>query len=151
MRCHIVKNTLLHIAFSAILRGGFSITLAEESKMKLLLFIASQPAHDVWTTLYGRWNDVKTLKWRCNNVVLASCVNCDTQFSSQAYNLVQFGMFFFWQYINFTSEQSKQNLPLSLKYNNSMLLLFFYSWWWFYWMVVIRRMLENMWRGWTNT
>ena len=32
----------------------------------------SQPAHDVRTTLYGRWNDVKTWKRRLNNVVLTS-------------------------------------------------------------------------------
>ena len=34
-----------------------------------------QPAHNVWTTLHGRWNDVRTLKRRRNNVVLTSCAN----------------------------------------------------------------------------
>ena len=38
----------------------------------------SQPAHDARTTLHGRCNDVKTLKWRCNNVVLALCVGWDS-------------------------------------------------------------------------
>ena len=34
----------------------------------------SQLAHDVETTLYGRWNDIKTLKRRRNNIiVLTSC------------------------------------------------------------------------------
>ena len=32
----------------------------------------TQPTYDVRTTLHGRWNDVKTLKWRWNNVVLTS-------------------------------------------------------------------------------
>ena len=34
----------------------------------------TQTAHDVETTLYGRCNDIKTLKWRRNNVILTSCV-----------------------------------------------------------------------------
>ena len=36
--------------------------------------MGTKPAHDVRKTLYGRWNDVKTLKRRRNNVVLTSCV-----------------------------------------------------------------------------
>ena len=32
----------------------------------------TQPANDVETTLYGRYNEVRTLKWRCKNVVLTS-------------------------------------------------------------------------------
>ena len=35
----------------------------------------SQPAHNIEATLYGRWNDVKTLKRRRNNVVLTSCAD----------------------------------------------------------------------------
>ena len=32
-------------------------------------------AHDVRTTLYSRWNDIKRLKRRRNNAVLTSCVS----------------------------------------------------------------------------
>ena len=46
--------------------------------MKILL-CTFQPAHNVKTTLYGRWNDVKTLKRRPYNVVLTSCAGWDAK------------------------------------------------------------------------
>ena len=51
---------------------------------------ASQPAHDVRTTLYGRWNDVKTLKRRCNDVVLTSCISWAFK-SSKSLNIFRGG------------------------------------------------------------
>ena len=43
------------------------------------LYLLSQSVHDVITTLYGRWNDVKTLKRRRNNIVLTSCFYLDNE------------------------------------------------------------------------
>ena len=51
--------------------------------------ISTQPAHDVRTTFYRRYNDVKTLKQRRNNVVLTSCAGWVLEelffYSSEAY------------------------------------------------------------------
>ena len=62
---HIVQNVLLHTAFSAILPAGF---------MNMIDFTfpvdrTTQPAHDVKTTLYRRYYDLKTAIQRCSDVV----------------------------------------------------------------------------------
>ena len=59
--------------------------LTSESSVKSSLWNSleydktTQLAHDVRTTLYGRWNDVKTLKRRRSNVVLTLCASWEME------------------------------------------------------------------------
>ena len=51
------------------------------------VIILSQPAHNVRTTLYGRWCDLKTLKWRPYDVFLTSCAMKLVKILHQFWNL----------------------------------------------------------------
>ena len=46
----------------------------------------SQPVHDVKTTSYGCYNDVKTLQRRCTNLVLTLCVGWVVTHSDVTYD-----------------------------------------------------------------
>ena len=58
-----------------------------------LLCIINTTGPNRYTTLYGCCYDVKTLKWRCNNVVLTSCADWSVLYvwldgKSEHYNLI---------------------------------------------------------------
>ena len=83
------KNACSHqITSSSPSNSTMSMSRSFAKILNVILF-PTQPTHDVRTTSYGRWNDVKTLKRRRYNVVLTSVAN-DFLFMIR---LIQIGIF----------------------------------------------------------
>ena len=90
------------------------ITVLVHHHIFCVRIILSQPAHDVETTLYGRWNDIKTLKRRRENDVLTS-----------VFRLL---WYFICSWGNNLSENAyilvcKQNVPLGKKHFGAIIII----------------------------